>query len=1462
MNANLTASVDILADTNPVCAGTTVTISASPTNGGGTPSYQWYKGTNKVGSDSPEYGYIPADGDVITVLMTSSIASCLTGSPALSNPVVMTVNPRLTASVTVEPNVNPICENTAVLFTAKPVNGGDEPTYRWFAGTTLLEESGPVISYIPAKDDVISAVMTSSESSCLEGSPATSNPVTMTILPAQTASVAIVTDNSTVCEGTTVLFTATPTNGGTVPSYQWIKNDELVGQDSPTFSCIPLNGDLIYVRMISDVIHCMTGNYINSSNTITMNVNSALTANVSIAADTNPVCAGTNVTFRANPTYGGDNPLYQWYNGVNLVGTNSREFTYAPADGDKIKVVMTSNSSSCLLNSPATSNEITMSAKSFLTASVSIAAEAISVCTGTSVTFTATPTNGGVNPSYQWDNGGIPVGTNSVTYDYIPKDADKITVVMTPDATLCMSGDPATSNELTMTVKPVLPNSPFSIIVDPPSGNLCAGIAVKLTASSNDLTFDGNDDYVDLEDINELNGTTKFTIETMVYYTESGVSKTLFSKRFDHYNKIQLFSNLVFAVANNGDLMEATITSSIPPFTWVHLAAVYDADGATNADKMKIYIDGVAQSLDFNGEIPLSTAVNSAPALIGSESADAYANVCFTGKMNDFRIWNTARSAAQILSSVNQSLSGLTTGLIAEYRFNEVPGSTTAANSAGSGYNGTLVNFYTTDPWNLDTIEPWNPNHSNADKVPSFSWTGGITNGKSFNPKASGTYTVTADGATCNDEASQSVMITVNPIPTITITGPATALGNYAGNVYTTEAGMTGYTWEVSAGGTITSGSGTRSITVTWNTAGAQTVGVNYTNSNGCTGVSSTLFDVMVDTPDKPISLSAVAGTGKVTIYFAVPSNSGGSAITNYQYSIDNGLSWSSFSPETSKSPVVITGLTNGTTYLVKLRAINSAGPGTPSGSISVKPVATITWLGGNSGNANDWDEPLNWDGGVPGPNDIVVIPNVTYKPEANTLSVDAGGKLTINPNGSVSLAGASTNNGTIVIKSDANGSGSLIASTTLNGSGNALVERYMSENAWHIISSPTGNQSIKAFIDDNLDIPVISGASPVKYGMMDYNPVTDTWNPYFTDTTTRALGLGKGYMVRVQDPVENLRFKGIINATATVAVDEGWNCIGNPFTSAVYISAAAGTANFMATNSSAFETGYAGLYFWDQMTTKYISVNNISSYTAAIGQGFFMKVKKDVHSVLFTPAMQVHQYDAPFKAAHSEYPSIKLTAQSGTTSFTTDIKFIEGTTNGLDFGYDAGLFTTDKSFAFYTKLVDDNGVNFQLQCLPPTGYDKLAIPVGIDSKAGGEIVFSVETVQLDPTCKVILEDKLTNTFTDLSKNSYKAVVLANTSGTGRFFLHTGDIISGVEDQVLPGKLTAYAIRNVELRIVGEVGGSAVATLYNGLGKVVLTKKLGAGRLNIIGLPNLSSGIYLLNIDDKGTTQTIKIMIR
>ena len=116
------------------------------------------------------------------------------------------------------------------------------------------------------------------------------------------------------------------------------------------------------------------------------------------------------------------------------------------------------------------------------------------------------------------------------------------------------------------------------------------------------------------------------------------------------------------------------------------------------------------------------------------------------------------------------------------------------------------------------------------------------------NKTVAGTYTVIATYASataCTINMTGNAIVTINPLPTPTITGPIEAI-TLSNKVYTTQAGMSGYTWTVSAGSTITSGAGTNAITVKWNTAGNQTVSVNYTNANSCTAANPTIKNVTV----------------------------------------------------------------------------------------------------------------------------------------------------------------------------------------------------------------------------------------------------------------------------------------------------------------------------------------------------------------------------------------------------------------------------------------------------------------------------------------------------------------------------------------------------------------------------------------------------------------------------------------
>lgn len=95
-------------------------------------------------------------------------------------------------------------------------------------------------------------------------------------------------------------------------------------------------------------------------------------------------------------------------------------------------------------------------------------------------------------------------------------------------------------------------------------------------------------------------------------------------------------------------------------------------------------------------------------------------------------------------------------------------------------------------------------------------------------------------------------------------------------------------------------------------------------------------------TPEAPSNLSPTGGDGAVSLSFSAASSSI-SPITTYEYSIDNGVTWTATTPAVPSSPVTISGLTNGQQYSVKLRAVNAFGNGLVASSANfvTKPVWT-----------------------------------------------------------------------------------------------------------------------------------------------------------------------------------------------------------------------------------------------------------------------------------------------------------------------------------------------------------------------------------------------------------------------------------------------------------------------------------------------------------------------------------------
>src|SRR5206468_1459914 len=102
----------------------------------------------------------------------------------------------------------------------------------------------------------------------------------------------------------------------------------------------------------------------------------------------------------------------------------------------------------------ATSNSITVSRTANVTPTVSIALTSGSNpgCAGTSLTFTASQTNGGAAPGYQWKVNNINTGTNTSTFSSSSlANTDVVSCVLTSNAS-CVISATSTSNDITMIV--------------------------------------------------------------------------------------------------------------------------------------------------------------------------------------------------------------------------------------------------------------------------------------------------------------------------------------------------------------------------------------------------------------------------------------------------------------------------------------------------------------------------------------------------------------------------------------------------------------------------------------------------------------------------------------------------------------------------------------------------------------------------------------------------------------------------------------------------------------------------------------------------------------------------------------------------------------------------------------------------------------------------------------------------
>ncbi len=479
MNVGTTvpAMVSMSASATTVCAGQNVTFTATPTNGGFTPSFAWFKNGVQVGSDSSAYVAVnPLDGDSINVVLTSSLG-CASPATDTANGIKVTVNPLLLPTANINASATTLCAGTQIIVAATTTNAGNAPFYQWKRnGANIGTNNDTLVISNLANNDSLELVLTST-ATCATPPVVTSNKIQFIVNPIVTPSVSITSNANNVCVGTQVNFSATPVNVGVNATYSWRVNSVQVGTAATYSSTALNNSDTVSLVVTTDTL-CAVPSVVSSNNVI-MQVNNFVTPSVTFTASADTVCAGTPVTFIATPINGGLLPSFQWKLNGNNVGTDSNRYTTVLNNNDSVTVVLTA-SATCLNQSTAATVYKSTVVNPLLPTGVFIHSTGTSVCTGTSVLFDVSSTNGGTNPIYQWKRNGVNVGINTDTFRLQnPVNGDSISVVLTSNA-VCASPAVKESEKIAVVVTPIVTPA-VGIVAN--KLTICQGDSVTYTAT-------------------------------------------------------------------------------------------------------------------------------------------------------------------------------------------------------------------------------------------------------------------------------------------------------------------------------------------------------------------------------------------------------------------------------------------------------------------------------------------------------------------------------------------------------------------------------------------------------------------------------------------------------------------------------------------------------------------------------------------------------------------------------------------------------------------------------------------------------------------------------------------------------------------------------------------------------------------------------------------------------------------
>ena len=393
-----------------------------------------------------------------------------------------------------------------------------------------------------------------------------------------------------------------------------------------------------------------------------------------------------------------------------------------------------------------------------------------------------------------------------------------------------------------------------------------------------------------------------------------------------------------------------------------------------------------------------------------------------------------------------------------------------------------------------------------------------------------------------------------------------------------------------------------------------------------------------------------------------------------------------------------------------------------------------------------------------------------------------------------------------------------------------------------------------------------LSYASGMFFSYDDFATPED-WKP---ETATTVMLIGKGYIIRGSQSISassisDAAFTGIPNnGTTTIAIGATGtsNLLGNPYPSAINADL------FLAANSTLVEgtiylwthktaiqsagtitNGTAGSGAYAYTSDDYASYNttggvgtgnlvkgveqtvNKPTGKIAAGQAFFTTSKATGTSVTFNNAMRVAGNNSQFfktktpnkKTTNTvEKNRVWLNLSNTQGAFKqTLIGYVTDATNDYDSLFDGESFDGNEFVDFYS-LNQDRNLVIQGRALPFDETDE--VPLGFKSTIDGDFTINIDQVDGSLTNQaVFIEDKLTNTVTDLKSGNYTFNTVAGTFNDRFVLRYTNKSLGSTSFDTQANKVLVSNI-NKQIKINSFTETIDKVTIYDLLGRQIYQK--------------------------------------